>query len=159
MTPRTDQEILDRIEAVKKEDLFGVEFDELALRLSFKAVHHLLREEVKETDWKIRGRDEETLLAEMLDYMPFAWGKANNCRGLSAARSLSHMRGWLFLLGHSDAVLEKIGNYTHYGKPHLRAICTHYGWDWKQWDDGFWRNDSDEKGDPPPETVPQLDEV
>jgi hypothetical protein len=77
--------------------------------------------------------------------MPFAWEKANDCRGLSANRSIEHMTAWLWMLG--DDLADKMdGLYEYYGKPCLRAICEKYGCKWQQWDDGVWRNSEDDDG-------------
>jgi hypothetical protein len=91
----------------------------------------------------------------MHDYMSFAWDKANNCRGLSAGRSIDHMKAWLWLLGESE-MAAKIAHFSHYGKPQLRAICERFGWDWRAWDDGEWRNNEDDDG-VKPEDVPAID--
>jgi len=74
--------------------------------------------------------------------MPFAWEKANGCRGISASRSLRHMVAWLWLDGQ-DEFLEKwndLRDYEYYGKPQLIAICELYGIDWKKFDDGVRTN-------------------
>ena len=144
-----------RIEDIKDKDFFGAEVEDLLSRLSFSAARPFLVDEATEDDWTMYPRDAESIKAEMLDYMPFAWDKANHCRGLSAHRSIDHMAGWLWLLGY-DAAVEQISTYDRYGKPQLRAICEEFGWDWRQWDDGRWANDEMEEGDPPPKTVDAL---
>ena len=65
-------------------------------------------------------------------------------------RSIEHMKAWLWLL--NDPLGARLDDlYRHYGKPCLRAICEKYGWDWRQWDDGSWRNDEDGPGLSPEE--------
>ena len=155
---RTDQEILDRIKTVSERDLFGTRQEELIMHLSFEAAKPFLKEDVTKEAWEAEDRrklDDESIKAEMLDYMPFAWEKANSRRGLSAMRSLDHMAEWLWLLGH-DTSANRVLSYNRYGKGRLRAICEAFGWDWKQWDDGRWTDTEEADGDPPPETVDPL---
>lgn len=152
---KSDHEIIERIKAVEQDDWMGTQRSDLIQRLEFEAAKSFLKQEAKQEDWKVRPRDKDFIKAEMLEYMPFAWDRANDRRGLSAARSLDHMSAWLFLLGMdkaADAILE----YYQYGKPQLRAICEHFGWDWLQWDDGRWTNSEMSDGEAPPEAVSPL---
>lgn len=119
---RTDQEIIDRINARKEADFFG-----------FELAKPFLNPDVKGEDWKVQPRDRDSVLKEMLEYMPFAWDKANNCRGLSAGRSMCHYMAWVWLAGDD---LGDLTGYQYYGKDNLVKICDHYGWDSSQWDDG-----------------------
>lgn len=156
MPERTNKEILARIEAVADRDWIGTMRGDLVSRLSFEDAKPFLKDDASATDWgEPRPRDREGILAEMLDYMPFAWEKANNNRGISASRSLEHMSAWLWLLGH-DAAADQVLRYDLYGKPRLRAICEAFEWDWRQWDDGRWTNDEMSDGHTPPETVEAL---
>ena len=130
---RTDDEILARIEARKEEDFFGFELTDLLLRLPFDKAKPYLNDETKAEDWKVQPRDRESVLKEMHAYMSFAWDKANNCRGLSAGRSMCHYMAWTWLAGDD---LGDLTEYEFYGKDNLVKICQHYGWDSSQWDDG-----------------------
>lgn len=67
----------------------------------------------------------------MLDYMPFALGKAQDHRGLSASRSIDHFRAWLWMLSDDETLgfCDVEENYTNYGAPILREICENYGFD------------------------------
>ena len=130
---RTDQEIIDRINARKEVDFFGFELIDLLIRLPFELAKPFLNPDVKGEDWKVQPRDRDSVLKEMLEYMPFAWDKANNCRGLSAVRSMSHYMAWVWLAGDD---LGDLTEYEFYGKDNLVKICDHYGWDSSQWDDG-----------------------
>ena len=134
---RTDEEILARIEAVKADDWMGTQTSDLIVRLPFEKAQPYLKPEAKAEDWKIAPRDRDALLAEMLGYMPFAWGKANNERGLSAGRSMDHYSAWTWLAGDD---LGDLRGYSYYGKDNLCRICKHYGWDASQWDDGVRTN-------------------
>lgn len=132
-TERTDAEILARIKEVDGCDWLGTQVGELVTRLSFPAAKPLLKPEAEEADWTQYPRDRDSILKEMLDYMPFAWEKAKNCRGISANRSMDHYAAWIWLLGDDVGDLQ---GYEFYGKDNLVKICDEYGWDTLQWDDG-----------------------
>ena len=82
---RTEQEILDRIDAVKAIDWLGTERADLMATLPFESFCHHLKnngEGFNREGEYIEPRDEESVKQRMLDYMPFAWDKANNRRGI-----------------------------------------------------------------------------
>ena len=138
---RTQDEILARIKERKPDDFFGFEVSEYVPFLDYKYAKPFLKPEVTREEWdKDRITDPVFLIK---DYMPFAWEKANGCRGISASRSLSHMVAWLWLAGEDELAKATDGDYNHYGKEKLIKICEHYGLDWKQWDDGI-RTNNDE---------------
>lgn len=130
---KTDDEIIARLSDINGRDVFGWEASDLIVRLPFEKARPFLVDEAKAEEWEQKGRDRESVLAEMLDYMPFAWDKANGCRGISASRSMSHYAAWTWLLGDDFGDLH---GYQFYGKDNLVKICERYGWDAKQWDDG-----------------------
>lgn len=130
---RTDAEILARISERSHIDFFAWEANDLIVRLSFDAAKPMLKEDAKPEEWTVKPREREAVLAEMLEYMPFAWDKANEQRGISAGRSMHHYMAWTWLVGDDFGELT---DYDHYGKGHLVRICEKYGWDHKQWDDG-----------------------
>lgn len=134
---RTDDEIISRIEQLKETDFFGFQTTDLIVRLPFDKAKPYLKPEVQESEWTPAPRDRASVIAEMLQYMPFAWEKANDCRGLSAGRSMAHYSAWTWLCGDDLGDLER---YSFYGKDNLVRICKHYGWDAGQWDDGIRSN-------------------
>lgn len=138
--PRTDDEILARVRSLQPGDLLGFQTIDLICRLPFATAKQFLRDGVTEDQWTVLPRDRDALLAEMREYLPFAWEKANNCRGLSAGRSMAHYAAWIWLLGDDLGDLE---TYEHYGKDHLVAIGERYGWG-SAWDDGRRTNSEDE---------------
>jgi hypothetical protein len=154
---KTQEEIITKIKLLEddRSDFFGFIRGELIMFLDFEHAKPFLKEGVKPESWEPNLSTDDGVKARILDYMPFAWGKANDCRGLSAGRSLNHMQAWLWMLGE-EAAADQIDNYSHYGKPQLRAICEHFGWDWRQWDDGEWRNDEDGPSIPAPENSINL---
>lgn len=110
--------------------------------LDFDNAKDFLKENATKEEWDktITPNTQEAIKSKILDYMPFAWEKANGMRGISANRSIDHMTAWLWL--YDDNLLEKVEEieYEHYGKEKLIAICEHFNWDWKQWDDGIRTN-------------------
>lgn len=136
---RTQEEIIKRFNERKGDDLFGFETDEYLPYLDYEHAKPFLKEGAKERDYE---QEKMTPIRKIKDYMSFAWGKANSCRGISAGRSLSYMVAWLWLDGQ-DEFLKKwndLRDYEYYGKPQLIAICELYKIDWKQYDDGVRTN-------------------
>ena len=148
---RTPDEIVSRVKELQGSlnDFLGFETSDLLGYLPFSAAKPFLKESATESDWTVRPSDRETILKEAEDYMSFAWDKANNGRGISASRSLSHYKAWLWMAGEDDFLhrAHELEDYSHYGKPQLRAICEHFGWDWRRLDDGRWANDSEGEGE------------
>jgi hypothetical protein len=146
------EEIAAHAEFVSKSDMFGFELSELLDWLDFEHAKPFLKETATREGWLEGGRPYEPthdcVLKALRDYMPFAWEKANNNRGISAWRSLAHMQAWLWLLGETEAAA-RLRDYSHYGKPQLRAICERYGIDWQSLDDGRWTNSEMAGGSPP----------
>lgn len=135
-------------------DIFGAIKGDLMEFLPFEDCRPYLKDDVTEERYAKLGLPKpltrEIVIGEIVSYMPFAWEKANGCRGLSAGRSLSHMQGYLWLLGADEAV-KQLDTYGFYGKPHLRGICEALNIDWTQWDDGRWTNDELDDGHGPVE--------
>ena len=142
---RTQDEVVARIDERKQGDPFGFEWHEyFAKGLDFEHAKPFLKKDadMDEERWSEPLTDEQ-VHAEMEAYMPFAWDKANNCRGISASRSVQHYVAWLWLVGEDDLAAwcaDDTSNYEHYGKEILVRICEHFGWDWEQWDDGVRTN-------------------
>lgn len=134
---RTQEEIMARIEKVRGSDFFGYQRRDLIGALTFENAKPWLEDDVTADQWQ-QNTDP---LKNILDYLPFAWNKANNCRGLSAARSLDHMAAWLWLLGDDD--VSWIDEYDFYGKPHLVTISERFGFDWRNEDNDQWCSDED----------------
>lgn len=134
---RTQQQILARITERRNGDPLGFEWPLYLDALTFDNARSFLKPEATEADWKQNTEDE--IRQEAIDYMDFAWEKANNCRGISANRSIMHYQAWLWLLGEDwgDSLMD---DYEFYGKPQLEKICTYFGLDPKKWDDGIRSN-------------------
>ena len=129
---RTDKEIVARIKKMEGAigDIFGFQRQDLISYLSFTAAKPWLVDEATEADWAEmqQPNTREDIIAAMRDYMPFALGKAENHRGLSAARSIDHFRAWLWLLGDDEtfSFADEHSNFPNYGAPILKRICEQY---------------------------------
>ena len=135
--PRTDDEIISRINVVADRDFFGFEVSDLVVRLEYEKAKQFIPPDVTQKDWEVVSREPADVISMMRDYMPFAWEKANDGRSLSAGRSLSHYSAWIWLAGDD---LGDLLEYEFYGKDKLVLICNHYGWDSSEWDDGVRTN-------------------
>lgn len=135
MTKRTPEEILAKLREWNKADFFGFSSEDLLIYLPYKLAKEFLKKEMTKKKWEDMPR---TAPAEAIkNYLPFAWEKANDCRGLSASRSIDHMSAWLWLDGCAipDYWLR---DYSYYGKPQLILISELYGFPWKKHDSGDW---------------------
>jgi len=146
---KTIEQIVEKIRQPDARDIFGTVTSDLLSFLPFAQAREFLKPEITDEVWASGGYPhpltEENVIGEIKRYMPFAWEKANDCRGLSAGRSLQHMQTWLWLLD-ADEAAAGLDNYSHYGKPQLRAICEELGINWAALDDGRWRNDESSYG-------------
>lgn len=131
----TGAEIVKQIERVKEIDMFGFEWHEYVAHLPFEQAKRYLKEDAKDEEWEYTPLTREMMLEKMLDYMEFAWDKANNGRSISANRSIMHYIAWVWMSGEpefsEEIRREYAHNYNNYGKSILKKICEHYGWDWK----------------------------
>lgn len=139
---KTQDEIIERYRARAKDDLFGFEVHEYLRALTFENAKEFLNPDAVESDWEAEPNTYEHWLKTAKEYMNFAWDKANSRRGISANRSIEHYIAWLWL-ADEDLMSQQVEKwydtqYHHYGKPILRAICEHYGWEWRSLDDGVW---------------------
>lgn len=133
---RTKEEILDRIGKIEN-DFFGWEISDLLVHLPFEDARPYLRDDIAEDDWKQEQRTPKEI---MIDYMSFAWEKANGERGISASRSIEHYKTWLWLDGNEELSQRIDIEYEYYGKPQLVEICMYLGLDPSEWDDGIRTN-------------------
>jgi len=136
---RTQEEIVKRFHERKGNDFLGFEVNEYIHYLDYGHAKPFLKKDVESKDWE---QEKRTPAERIRGYMSFAWEKANNCRGISAGRSLCHMVAWLWLDGQDEFLKEwhNLEDYEYYGKPQLIAICGLYGIDWKKYDDGVRTN-------------------
>jgi hypothetical protein len=149
--PRTENQILQRLkEIADADDMFGVERSRLLEALSWQAAQSFLQDghDHEEAEWEDhRLKTTGQVIDQIVSYLGFAWGKANESRGLSAQRSLAHFRGLLYLLGSDhDELRQWIGSpehYQFYGKPQLVKVSEVVGFDWRTVDNDEWKNAED----------------
>lgn len=135
---RAPDEVITRIKARMDADMFGFEWPIYLEVLAFDQARPFLKPDATGEGWPT-PKTVAQLREKAIQYMDFAWQKANNCRGISASRSISHYQAWLWLLGETwgDSLFDE---YEFYGKPQLVRICEHFGLDPKKWDDGIRSN-------------------
>lgn len=142
MSVPTKEEVDKRYDERSEGDVLGFEVNEYLIYMSFDKLRTIVKAEMKDDDMReaMATLSRDHMLEVMEKYMEFAWGKANNMRGLSAGRSIEHYIAWTWLAGDAglSAEIEKMAldGYCYYGKPILERICNFYGWDYGRWDDG-----------------------
>lgn len=127
---RTQEEILERFR--ESGDFFGTQQGDLICYLDFEHAKEFLKPEYVA---KVESGEEkwEPLTdpkKEILEYLDFAYEKAEGQRGLSAGRSMLHFRSWIWLDDDDfyKKVIGKIDDYDDYGIPVLDEISKHYGY-------------------------------
>lgn len=150
-TPRTQEEIMDRIGERREDDPLAYEISIYTAYLSWDNAKKFMSDTAKNNGWEDPERGTREHFVDVIyHHMAFAWEKANGCRGESAARTVAHLIAWLWLYGddniadNTDRAVKE--NYCYYGKPILAALCNYFGWNPNKWDDGIWRNSEDDEG-------------
>jgi hypothetical protein len=134
----TQKEVVDLIKSDASNDMLGTARGDLLCALDFEHAKEFLKPDTTAEQWNAEVwtlKSDDDVLHTMREYMDFAWEKANNCRGISAMRSMRHYWAWLKLLGQ-DLLAEQTISYNHYGKDQLVVICALLGLDSSKWDDG-----------------------
>lgn len=143
---KTSAEIIARIQEIERLDWMGVISGELIDWLTFEEAKPWLQDTCTPEIFAEMTSKRLEPLAAIRKYLPFAWGKANSSRGLSAGRSLDHLSAWLWLAGFGYAVDKHWAGYTHYGKKQLVIASVLTDFDWRKHDNGRWANDEESKG-------------
>ena len=126
---RTAEEIVSYYQAHGDADLLGFEADVLLPYLTFDQARQFLVPDAVAEQWEHSPLTREQILADMADYMAFAWGKVRDHRGISASRSVEKMATWLWLLQDEPTRDYALNgeHYAQYGAPILARICQVYG--------------------------------
>lgn len=132
---RTQEEIKERFD--QADDLFGTQKGDLISYMTFENAKPYLKEEyVKQVESGEEKWEQSTdPKKEILEYLDFAYEKAEGERGLSAGRSMLHFKTWIWLESKEfyNEIIDLIDNYTSYGIPVLDKISEHYEWEaWKE---------------------------
>lgn len=129
---RSADEIAARIEQVKDEDWLGTESADLLVHLPYEQAKPFIKEGTTEAEFAaVIAEDlEADLQHAAITYLDFAIGKIQNHRGISAGRSVSHFRAWLWLLLPDDQFdLFENAEYPQYGAPKVKAAAQLLGAD------------------------------
>jgi hypothetical protein len=128
---RTQEEIAKRIKELDADPTTPFGFAQSALLecLDFEHARPFLKKDTTAEEWgEPAATTRELLLDAMRDYMPFAWGKAEDHRGLSAMRSIEKFESWVWALGEDELLAAvKAAPYENYGAPKLAAVCRALG--------------------------------
>lgn len=113
-----------------KDDFFGFAQEVAYKFMPFEdAKYHLTKEfleKIEKGEAKyVQITDVMEAVQDFLDYMVFAWMKANEERGISAGRSIIKLSAWMKILSRPDVadILNDDTLYAPYGKPALRKAC------------------------------------
>lgn len=126
---RTQDEILERHKNCQ--DFLGTQKGDLLNYMNVENIKGFLTEdglkelEAGKLDYPTKDLPKDTIL----DYLEFAYGKAENQRGISAGRSMAHFKTWIWMddpVFYAE-IIEDIDNYDDYGIPVLDRISEHYG--------------------------------
>lgn len=124
---RAQEQIAER--AVKADGFLNFSREVLIPLLDFDHAKPFLKPEATAEKWKPVTQEES--LAEMREYMDFAWGKAQDHRGISAGRSVQKMTEWTWIHGTDEQVaeIERMSDeqYAQYGAPVLKRVCEMFG--------------------------------
>lgn len=132
---RAAKEIQTRMHEVEGTDFLGFQAEVLIEYLRFEEAREFLKEEARDDPEKAKKWNDatkpptrENLLADMKEYMAFAWGKVEDHRGISAGRSVDKMGSWLWLLEDEEG-LRKVKTLprAQYGAPVLKYVSERYG--------------------------------
>ena len=124
---RKPEDIKKFMEKFDKEDFFGVIAHDCIRCLPYDAAAEYISDDVTADDWDaLYLKNEEEVISEIIKYLPFAYKKAENERGLLAIRSLQHFLAWFYCLG-VDEMVSTIhymmnSDYAPYGMPILQRI-------------------------------------
>jgi len=120
---RSAQGIRARLDA-KRNEFLNFEPEVLLEFLPFDAVKDLCKDETTAETFGAPKTLEEGVDA-FLGYMEFAWGKAEDERGLSAMRSIQKLSAYLWLFGRDDLhdLINDDDLCNPYGAPALIAVC------------------------------------
>ena len=129
---KTKEQIKEKFIQEEKEDKIGLWW-EFKGKLYFPYLPlEFLKTQVKEgvSDEVIKEEimselTRENIIKEIKDYLPFAWGKARDGRGISASRSIDHFKVYFWILDAYDKI--DWADYEMYGKPILEQIEKYLG--------------------------------
>lgn len=104
--------------------MFGFDVEVLARALTFEQAQGagILKEDATDDGWGEPFADDDAVRAAAVDYLQFAFGKAQDHRGLSASRSVDKMTEFLWLL-NIDTTPVGEASFQNYGVPQLKVVA------------------------------------
>ena len=132
---RTQEELSAKFDELQKSGGFMDFRPEVLINfLSFESAKpHLKEDYIKEVEAGTKQWEQHTTVEkaaeEFLDYMKFAWDKAEDERGISASRSVQKLGMWLWIMNRDDLrrIIEDDDLYNPYGAPALIEVCNQMG--------------------------------
>jgi len=132
---KTQQEFVNKFDELKNSGgVFDFRPEVLVNYLTFEnAKPHLMKDYVKEVEQGLKQWEQITTIEkcadDFLQYMAFAWGKAEDERGISASRSIQKLGMWLWIMNRDDlrTIIEDDDLYNPYGAPALIEVCNQMG--------------------------------
>ena len=128
---RTNEEILEHINLIKDTDFFNTTTNDLISCLDVELAQLFVKDIIDPKEWYAKPIDPKGLIE---GYMEFALMKAADHRGLSALRSIAHMKAFVWLDGKDDLYkfLCEASAYPPYGVPMLKKIVDEYKLPWTE---------------------------
>lgn len=135
---KSPAEIRNKLKEGFSNDVFGFGAGDILDALTFDEVKEYLKQEYVEKEnaadeWEAnRLKTDDDVKAKMLDYLPFAWDKAEDHRGLSADRSIRHFAAWAWLIDddfYNEIEYMYEHDYAPYGEPILTYISNKLGYE------------------------------
>ena len=129
---RTQEEIVTRLRAELENpsDFFGTGVTDLLEALDWDHGKEFTRDGTTQQEYEqaLAGPDEEGLMDIVRKYFPFALEKADDHRGLSASRSISHFKTWIWILKTDEELAAfEATDYMQYGVPQLLKAAEIFG--------------------------------
>ena len=127
---RTQEEIIKRFN--ESNDFMGTQKSDLVDLLTFENAKQFLNKEYVESvaKWEDKWEQKTETKTTILEYLPFAYDKAEGERGISAGRSMLHFKTWIWFDDEKfyNEIISDMENYTDYGIEVLNTIAAHYGY-------------------------------
>lgn len=128
MRTRTQEQVVERMRATRRQDVLNWKAEVLVTALDFEHAREFLVADATADGWD-DPRDDEQLLAAATGYLEFAFGKAYHERGISAERSVTKLAEYAWLLGRDELAerMDRGADYAPYGLPLLREFAAAFG--------------------------------
>jgi len=122
--PRTQNEIVARLHKIQAAgcDMFGFATEVLAAYLDKEHIAEFVKPETDLSEWVPEPLDQAGEAGA--EYLDFAFGKAEDHRGISAGRSIIKLAEFAWLQGRDDVVAAMDDTpYPNYGVPQLMVYA------------------------------------